>query len=91
MELGEQRGLDAVAGLVARPETIAKRLDDVIGRHTDMRRSSLDHLQNGIEDADDRAQGLVLALVEAAQAVEVAEQLVRAVDRWTILLSLAGC
>ena len=31
MELREQRGLDAGAGLVARPKPIAKRLDHVVG------------------------------------------------------------
>jgi hypothetical protein len=31
MELREQRGLDAVAGLVARPKPITKRLDHVVG------------------------------------------------------------
>jgi hypothetical protein len=41
-----------------------------------MRRSTLDHLQYCIEDADDGPEGSVLALIETAQAVEVAEQLV---------------
>ena len=31
MELREQRGLDACAGLVVRPKPIAKRLDHVVG------------------------------------------------------------
>jgi hypothetical protein len=51
----------------------------VIGGHTDMRRSALDHLQNCIEDANDGAEGQIRAFVEAAQAIEVAEQLVGAV------------
>ena len=79
--MGEERGLHAIAGLVSGPERIAERLDDVVGRHADVSRSRLDHLQNGIEDADHRAEGLIFALVEATQAIEVPEQLVRAVDQ----------
>jgi len=48
----------------------------VIGRNADVRCSLLDHLQQGLQHADNRAEGLVLAFVEAAQAVEVPEQLV---------------
>ena len=80
MELREQRRLDAGAGLVAGPEAVAKRLDDVIGRDADVRRSLLDHLQHRLQHADHGAEGPVLPLREAAQAVEVAEQLVGAVD-----------
>ena len=40
----------------------------------------LDHLQHRLQHADDGAERPVLALGEAAQAVEVAEQLVGAVD-----------
>ena len=80
MELRQQRGLDAVAGLVAGPQAVAERLDDVIGRDADVRGAFLDHLQHGVEHADDGAEGQVLALAEAAQAVEVSEQLVRAID-----------
>ncbi len=81
MKLREQRRFHAGARLVARPERVAERLDDVIGCDADVRRSGLDHLQNRIEHADHRAEGLILAFVEAAQAVKVAEQLVRAVDQ----------
>jgi hypothetical protein len=55
---------------------ISKRLDHVIGRHAHVRRSTLDHLQYRIQDADDGSKGSVLALVETAQAIEMAEQLV---------------
>ena len=79
MELREQRRLDAVAGLVAGPHAVAKRLDDVIGRDADVRCSLLDHLQQRLEHADHAAEGRILPLAEAAQAVEVTEQLVRAV------------
>ena len=39
LELRPQRRLDAVAGLVARPEVVAERLDDVVGRDADVRRA----------------------------------------------------
>ena len=38
-EIAPQRRLDAVAGLVAMPEVVAERLDDVIGRDADVRRA----------------------------------------------------
>ena len=79
VELREERGLDAVPCLVAGPETVAEGLDDVIGRHTDVSGSRLDHLQHSIQHSDHGAEGPILALGEAAKAVEVAEQLVRAV------------
>ena len=72
--------LDAFARLVAGPEGVAERFDDVVGGDADVRGAPLDHLQHGVQHADDRAVRRVLAFVEAAQAVEVTEQLVRAVD-----------
>ena len=79
MELAEKRRLDALARLVSGPEVVPKRLDDVIGRDADMRRAALQHLQHRVQDAGYRAVRLVLTLVEAAQAVEMAEELVRSV------------
>ena len=75
MELREQRGLDAGAGLVVRPKPIAKRLDHVVGRDPEIRGAVLgfDHLENGLQHAHDRAVGTVPALVKAAQAVKVTE------------------
>ena len=75
-----KRRIDAVAGFVAGPQLVAKRFDDVIGRDADVRGAFLDHLQHRMQHAIDRAQRPVLALVEAAQAVEMTEQLVGAVD-----------
>src|SRR5206468_9119090 len=69
VELREQRGLDALPGLVVGPEVVAERLDDVIGRHTDVSRSGLDHLQYRMQHAADGAEGLILALAEMAPAV----------------------
>ncbi len=55
MELREQRGLDAGAGLVVRPKPIAKRLDHVIGGDAKIRVAVLQHLKNGLQHTDDRA------------------------------------
>ena len=80
MELREQRALDAVAGLVSRPKPIAKRLDHVIGGDADVSVAALDHLEHALQHADDRAVRAIHAFVETAQAVEVTEELVSAVD-----------
>jgi len=80
VELGEERGLDTFARLVAGPEVVAEGLDDVVGRDPDVGRFVLDHLQHGMQHSRDGAVRLVLAFVEAALAVEVTEQLVGAVE-----------
>ena len=56
VELRPQRRLDAFAGLVAGPEIVAERLDDVIGGHADVRRPVLEHLHDGAEHAGDGAE-----------------------------------
>ena len=80
MKLRPQRRIDAVAGLVAGPELVTERLDDMVGGNAKMRGALLDHLQDGVEHARDGREGLVLSLVESAQAIEMAEELVGAVD-----------
>ena len=80
MELREQRTLDAGAGLVVRPKPIAKRFDHVVGGDAEVRVAVLDHLKHGLQHANDRAVRAVHAFVEPAQAVEVTEQFVGAVD-----------
>ena len=80
-ELGLQHRLDAIARLVAVPQIIAEGFDHVIGGDADVRRAALDHLQHALQHADDSAMGAVGALVEAAHAVKVAEQLVGSVDQ----------
>ena len=78
---GSQGGIDALAGLVARPEVVAERLDHVVGRDADVRRAALDHLEHGVQHAGCRAERLAVALAAAPPAVEVAEQLVGAVEQ----------
>jgi hypothetical protein len=73
-------GLDALAGLVAGPQLVAEGLDDVVGGHADVRGAALQQLQHAVQHAGDRAERAVLVLGEAAQPVEVPEQLVGAVD-----------
>ena len=80
MELRLQRGVDAGAGLVAGPQIVAERLDHVVGGDADMRRAALQHLGDRAQHALDRAQRRVGAGC-AAGAVELAEQLVGAVDQ----------
>src|SRR5215467_13278043 len=53
----------------------------MIGGHPKMSGAFLDHLEHGIQHADDRAEGAILSLVEAARAVVVTEQLVGAIDQ----------
>jgi hypothetical protein len=80
VKLRPQRRIDAGGRLVAGPQSVSKRLDDVVGCNTQIRLSALDQFQDRLEHADDRAQGPVLPLGEAAQAIEVPEQLVGSVD-----------
>jgi hypothetical protein len=79
--LREQRGLDAGAGLVVRPKPIAKRLDHVVGGDAEVRVAVLDHLEHGLQHADDGAVGAVHAFVESAQSVEMTEELVGPVNQ----------
>src|SRR5438046_2415670 len=81
MKLRDERGLDAIARLVAGPEVVSERLDDMVGRHSDVRGARLEHLEHGLQHAGHGAEWPVLALRESPQAVEVAEQLVRPVDK----------
>src|SRR5262245_43862763 len=53
----------------------------MIGGHAEMRGALLDHLEHGIEHADDRVEGAISSLVEAARSVEVTDKLVGAIDQ----------
>ncbi len=52
-ELRVEQRVHALAGLVAGPELVPERLDDVIGRHAQMRRAALEHAQDRPDDAPD--------------------------------------
>ena len=77
---GQQRRLDALASLVAGPEVVAERLDHVVGRDADVGRACSIICSTVCSTPTTAPKRRVLALVEAALAVEVAEQLVGAVD-----------
>src|SRR5206468_3614281 len=66
---GNDRPFGAVSGVL---HTVLQMIE--------MGRPLLDHLQHGMQHAAYRAKGPVVAPVEAAQTVELAEQLVRAID-----------
>jgi hypothetical protein len=68
------------ARFVARPQAVAERFDDVIGRDADVGRPLLQHLHNGLQHPCQRTERSVLSLVEAPQPVEVPEKLVSPVD-----------
>ena len=80
-ELRQQVGLDAFAGLVAWPQLVAKRFDDVIGRHGNVRGAALDHAQHRREHAADRGDLAAVLIPRGGQRVVVPEQLVCAVDQ----------
>ena len=80
MELRAQRRVDAVAGLVAGPEVVAERLDDVVGRDADVRRAASRPSRAPCAARRPRRRTAGRRRAAAAQAVEVAEQLVGAVD-----------
>ena len=60
---------------------IAERLDDVIGRHADMGRAAVDHAEHRAHHAARRAHFPPLLVTRGGHGVEVAEELVGAVDQ----------
>src|SRR5438132_4624731 len=80
MKLRPQSRIDAEAGLVSMPQIVAERFDDVIGGHADVRRPLFDHLEYAVQHSAHAAEARVDAVRRSAGAVEMAEQLVRAVD-----------
>ena len=83
-ELREQVGLDASAGLVAGPELVAKRLDDVIGRDADVRRAAVIIPSTDVSTPRTAPTSRPSAIARGRKGVVVAEQLVRAVDEMNV-------
>jgi hypothetical protein len=84
VELRAKRRIDAVSGLVTGPQVVAERLDDVISGHSNVSSAVGHHA----EDRHDHATGgpylaPVISLTRRL-AVEVSEELVRAVDEMDI-------
>ena len=81
LELRAKRRIDTLSRFVAVPKLVTKRLDDVIGGDADVRGAFVDHLQHGIEHADDGAESSILSVGEATQSVKMTEELVGSVDQ----------
>ena len=79
-KLREQRGFDALAGFVAGPESVAERLDDVIGRDADVRRAVAHQAAHRGEDAAHGRDLAAFGVARRRQREEVAKQFVGAVD-----------
>ena len=73
-------GFDAFAGLVAGPELVSERLDDVIGRHRQVRGASVDHPEDRADHAAHRANLQAVGVACRRHRVVVTEQLVGSVD-----------
>ena len=81
LELRVEHRVDALARLVAGPEGVPKRLDDVVGGHAHVRRPLLEHPQDGRDHAAHPSQLLGGAPAERGRRrEEVAEQLEGPVD-----------
>ena len=81
VELGQQRGFDAGAGLVAGPEVVAERLDDVIGGHGQVRRAVPEQVEHRGEDALHRGDLEAVRVLLRRHRVVVPKELVGAVDQ----------
>ena len=83
-KLREQVGLDAVARLVAGPELIAERLDDVIGRDPDVGGADRHHAEQRCQHAADRSDFPAVAITCRRDGIVMPEELVRAVDEMNV-------
>ena len=79
-ELRQQLRLDPLAGLVAGPQPVAERFDDVIRRDGDVSGAAVHHAEDGTNHATDRGDLRAARIPGRGQRVVVAEQLVGAVD-----------
>ena len=81
VELRAQRGVDARAGLVARVEIVAERLDHVVAGDADVGRALLEQPDQRREHAAHGAHLLAVRARVRRHREEVPEQLVGAVDQ----------
>ncbi len=79
--LGPEIRVDALAGLVARPQVVAERLDHVVRCHADVRRAVAEQAEDRPEHAPDRRDLQAVGVVVGRGAEEMAEQFVRPVDQ----------
>jgi hypothetical protein len=79
LKLREQNAIDTSARFVTGPKIVPKRLNDVIGRHTNMRRSFFQHTDRRHKNTGYGPQGWVCFL-KPPDAVKMAKEFVRAVN-----------
>ncbi len=79
-ELSQERRFDSGAGLVAGPEIVSKRFDDVIGGDTHMGGALLEELQDGADDAAGGAHVNPIGVEVFRHREVVTEQLIGPVD-----------
>ena len=80
-KLAEEIRIDPFTGLVARPQLIAERLDDVIGRDGHVGRAALHQAEHGADDPAHCAHLAAVSITRRWNGVVVPEQLVGAVDQ----------
>src|SRR5262249_31930959 len=80
VKLRQQLGFDARAGLVAGPQVVAERFDDVIGRDAQVGGSAFQHAEDGAQHAGDGADFISPGVVLPGHGKEMPEQLVGAVE-----------
>ena len=80
-ELGLQVWVDALARLVAGPQVVTEGLNDVVCRNAQVRRTVLGERQDGRQHTLDCAHLAALRIAHGRPRIEVAEQLVGAVDQ----------
>ena len=78
--LRPQIRVDAVPGLVARPQVVAERLDHMVGGDAHVRRALAQELQHGADHPPDGGNLLAGRIAVRRRPEEVAEQLVGPVD-----------
>jgi hypothetical protein len=71
--LRQQVGFDAFAGLVTRPQVIAKGLDDVIGRNREVSGPILDHAKHRRQNTSDGSDFSARHVLRGRQSVVVPE------------------
>ena len=79
-ELPQDLGRHAGTGLVARPQLVAERLDDVVGGHTQMRDAAFEHGQHARDNAPGGAEADTVGGLARRHPEVMAEQFVGAVD-----------
>src|SRR6185312_3048567 len=90
-KLSEEVGLDAFAGFIARPQTVAEGFDDVVCCNGDIRSPALDHSQYRGEYAANRGHFMAVPITRGRQREVMAEEFVGAVDQMNVQgSSIAG-